>query len=62
MYRLNCQALSFSPSLREKAYTIIIFHTKPHQHRKPFKDLRLDLYSNKIHHWNHLLNPISFPY
>ena len=30
-------------------------------HWKLFKDLRVDLYSSVIHHWNRQLNPYSFP-
>ena len=66
-----CQALSlslclsislshdFSLSLRDRdrADTIITCH---HHHRQLFKDLRVDLYSSVIHHWNRLLKPILF--
>ena len=31
-------------------------------HQKLFKDLRVELYSSVIHHWNHLLKPYSFPH
>ena len=44
---------------REKADTIItLYH---HHHCKLFKDLRGDLYSSVIHHWNRQLKPYSFP-
>ena len=55
-------SLSLSRSLRERerADTIITlyYHTI---HRKLFKDLRVDLYSSVIHHWNCQLKPYSFP-
>ena len=57
-----CQALSIYQSLnltlslrdRDRADTIITFHTTP---PKTFKDLRVDLYSSVIHHWNCQLKP-----
>ena len=61
---LYLSLLSFfiSKRERERADTIITLyqHTTPH-HRKLFKDLRVDLYSSVIHHWNRQLKPYWFP-
>ena len=46
--------LNLSLRDRDRADTIITFH------QQLFKDLRLDLYSSVIHHWNCLLKPILF--
>ena len=51
--------LSLSLRDRKRVETIITFDHHPH-HSKLFKDLRVDLYSSVIHHWNHLLKPILF--
>ena len=49
-------SLSLSLSLRDRADTII---TLPHchHHRKLFKDLRVDLNSSVVDHWNLQLMP-----
>ena len=59
-YSLYLSSLNLSLSLRDRADTIITFHPPPHHH-KLFKDLRVDLYSSVIHHWNRQLKPYSFP-
>ena len=51
--------LSLSLSLRERESWHWSLCTTPH-HRKLFKDLRVDLNSSVIHHWNHQLKPHSF--
>ena len=71
----NCQALSISLSYlsisiylklsyslrdRIRADTIITFHHHHTSHHQLFKDLRVDLFSSMIHHWNHLLTPSYF--
>ena len=60
----HCQALSLSFLFlflylweRERADTL--YHTT--HHRKLFKDLGVDLYSNVIQHWNRQLKHNSFP-
>ena len=56
--------LSSSLRDRDRADTIITFHhppTYPPTHHKLFKDLRVDLYSSVIHHWNRQLKTYWFP-
>ena len=51
----------YSLSLRESWH---YNHSVPHHpptHSKLFKDLRVDLYSSVIHHWNRQLKPYWFP-
>ena len=49
--------LTLSLRDRDRADTIITLPPHHHHHRKLFKDLRVDLYSSVIHHWNRQLKP-----